>query len=62
MPTIELEYAQIDKIVVTELKEAFNAALGENDTLLTLSVAEVLKYFMTNSEHEAWRDSLAQGG
>lgn len=61
MPTIELEYEQIDKIVVTELKEVFNAALVKNNTLLALSVAEVLKYFMTNSEHEAWRGSLAQG-
>ena len=61
MYTIELEDVQIDKIVVTELKATFNSALDEGNTLLALSVVEVLKCFMTDSEYKAWKDSVDKG-
>ena len=56
--SIELTWDQIDSIVVSELKEAYERNTDENndfDIELLNSFDKVLKYFMSASDYDDWK-------
>ncbi len=58
MKTFELAYEQIDIILVTELKEAFE--MNHANRELRKSILQVLDYYMNPTDYEAYVETLGK--
>lgn len=56
--TFEMEWEQVDAIIIAELKDAYARNSGENrDDELCRSIENVLQYFMYPTDFENWQDA-----
>ena len=58
MKTFELAYEQIDIILVTELKEAFE--MNHADRELRKSILQLLNYYMNPSDYDKYVKTLGK--
>ena len=58
MKTFELAYEQIDMILVTELKEAFE--MNHANPELRKSILQVLDYYMNPTDYNEYVESLGK--